>query len=338
MDDITQFKGQNNITIADVANALGVSKTTVSRAISGKGRVGDDTRKRVMKYISENNYSPSMAAKGLACSKTYNIGWIMPGDSDVAELPFFQSCVMGISETAELDNYDILLIIVYKNDISQLERVIQNKKVDGFILGRTLVKDKCLEVLRKSRVPYVTIGSTWDNKGIQVDDDHVKACYELISVLINKGIENMAMLGGGLNHVVNQKRLAGFKKAFQNKKMKTDDSMFFMDLETKPEIEKALEDALNNKPECIVCTDDYICGAVLGKLNKIGMSIPGDIKIVSLYNSTALDINKPQITALEFDPKELGAAACRQLIDYLDGKKINVKTYLKYKLLLRGSA
>ena len=62
-----------NITIADVAEALGVSKTTVSRAISGKGRIGEATRERVRAYIEEHDYQPNVIAKGLAQSKTFNI-------------------------------------------------------------------------------------------------------------------------------------------------------------------------------------------------------------------------------------------------------------------------
>ena len=64
---------KKDITIADVAEALGVSKTTVSRAISGKGRIGKETRKRVLEYIEEHDYKPNAIAKGLAQSKTYNI-------------------------------------------------------------------------------------------------------------------------------------------------------------------------------------------------------------------------------------------------------------------------
>ena len=67
-----------NITIADVAEALGVSKTTVSRAISGKGRIGEATRERVLAYIEEHDYQPNVIAKGLAQSKTFNICVIMP--------------------------------------------------------------------------------------------------------------------------------------------------------------------------------------------------------------------------------------------------------------------
>ena len=70
----------NNITISDVAEALGVSKTTVSRAISGKGRIGAATRKRVLEYIQEHDYKPNVIARGLAQSKTFNICVVMPGD------------------------------------------------------------------------------------------------------------------------------------------------------------------------------------------------------------------------------------------------------------------
>ena len=69
---------EKNITIADVAEALGVSKTTVSRAISGKGRIGRETRERVLAYIEEHDYKPNVIAKGLAQSKTYNICVVMP--------------------------------------------------------------------------------------------------------------------------------------------------------------------------------------------------------------------------------------------------------------------
>ena len=58
------------------------------------------TRKRVLEYIKENHYRPNIVAKGLAKSKTYNIGWVMPGDSNITELPFFQRCMIGISEVA----------------------------------------------------------------------------------------------------------------------------------------------------------------------------------------------------------------------------------------------
>lgn len=139
---------EKNITIADVAEALGVSKTTVSRAISGKGRIGRETRERVLAYIEEHDYKPNVIAKGLAQSKTYNICVVMPGEYDVVDLTFFQECLFGIQEIAGSMEYDILLSICRKNDISSLERIIANHKVDGVILMRTFVEDEQIDFLQ----------------------------------------------------------------------------------------------------------------------------------------------------------------------------------------------
>ena len=79
-------KESGKITIDQVAKALGVSKTTVSRAISGKGRIGEATRRRVLEYIEENDYKPSIIARGLAQSKTFNICVLLPENYHLSEL------------------------------------------------------------------------------------------------------------------------------------------------------------------------------------------------------------------------------------------------------------
>lgn len=84
------MKKGNVITISDVAEALGVSKTTVSRAISGKGRIGEATRQKVLAYIEEHDYKPNVIARGLAQSKTFNLCVVMPEDYALVDLPFFQ--------------------------------------------------------------------------------------------------------------------------------------------------------------------------------------------------------------------------------------------------------
>ena len=89
------MKKGNVITISDVAEALGVSKTTVSRAISGKGRIGEATRQKVLAYIEEHDYKPNVIARGLAQSKTFNLCVVMPEDYALVDLPFFQEVITG---------------------------------------------------------------------------------------------------------------------------------------------------------------------------------------------------------------------------------------------------
>lgn len=325
------------LTIADIAEALGVSKSTVSRSISGKGRISEDTRTKVLDFIAEHDYKPNQLARGLANSKTYNIGWIVSGDSDNDALPFFQRCMMGVEEIAAAFDYDILISLVFDNDLSGLQRVINNRKVDGIILARTLLDDPNVKCLLEGEIPFVVIGSTPEKGVIQIDNDHVAACKELTSILILKGIRKLAFICGNSNHVVNQSRLKGFMDGVEAGGVKPDNSNIYMDCDTDEDIERALDEALRNKVQCIVCADDHICYTVINNLNRDGISIPGDIKVASFYNSILLDRNQPPITSLQYDPKELGMTACRTLLDYIDGQSVNEKVMLSYEVMLKGS-
>jgi DNA-binding LacI/PurR family transcriptional regulator len=328
---------RNNITIGDVAEALGVSKTTVSRAISGKGRIGAETTKRVLDYIKENHYRPNVVAKGLAKSKTYNIGWVMPGDSNVSDLPFFQRCMMGISEVAASGDYDILISMVFDRDISQLKSIVKNRKVDGIILGRTLVEDEGIKFLKKSDMPFVVIGSSVDDGVIQIDNDHVKACKELTAIVIMKGVRRLALIGGSTNHVVNLTRREGFEMGLMEQGIPVNQDLIYMDCETDSAVERAVDNCLRNRAECIITTDDRICHSVLEKLGRDGVRIPDQLKVASFYSSIMLENNQPAITSLHYDPKELGIVACKTLFDYLAGKEVQKKVLLGYEVVLKGS-
>ena len=189
-----QAMEEKNLTINDIAEELGVSKTTVSRAISGKGRIGAETRKKVLAYIEEHNYRPNVIAKGLAQNKTYNLGLALPGDYNIVELPFFQNCMIGICKMASDADYDVLISMVTAQDISQLERAVTNHKIDGVILTRTLTEDAPMRFLKENGVPFVAIGSTNDDTVIQIDNDHRSACRELTCKLLEEGIKKIVNL------------------------------------------------------------------------------------------------------------------------------------------------
>ncbi|MBQ7359015.1 MAG: LacI family DNA-binding transcriptional regulator [Lachnospiraceae bacterium] len=325
------------VTIDDIARELNVSKTTVSRAISGKGRISTATRERVMEYIQAANYKPNVIAKGLAKSKTYNIGFVMPGDYSLVDLPFFQECMLGVSEIASSYDYDVLISMVTENDMGQLKRLVENHKVDGVILTRTLVKDGPAEYLEANQVPFVTIGTSLNKEIVQIDNDHRSACRELTSILLMRGIRKLALIGGNKTHVVTQKRLQGFQDAFLEQGLSPDNSLIYMDVEHNVMIEKVVEEMVERQVECVICMDDSICTHVLNKLRKEKIRVPGDIKVASFYNSSLLESNIPSITSLNFDVKELGMITCRTLLDRMEGKTVQRRTLLGYEVSMKES-
>lgn len=325
------------ITIDDIARDLNISKTTVSRAISGKGRIGRETRERVLAYISEKNYRPSAIAKGLAQSKTYNIAFAMPGESKFVDLPFFQKCMWGITSTAASEDYDVLLCIVDENDISGLERLVNNHKVDGVILGRTYENGLAEEYLTGADIPFVTIGTSACESAVQIDNDHVGACRELTGELIRRGMGRLAVIGGRTGHIVNKNRLKGFRMAFSDNNMTPAEDIIITGSSEAENVIAALDVILKKGADCIVCTDDSVCNTVINRLTALGISIPGDMKVASFYNSSILDNYKPSITSLEFDASEAGVISCRTILDLINGNGAGRMTLLGYKLKLRES-
>lgn len=331
---------EKNITISDVAEALGVSKTTVSRSISGKGRIGEETRNRVFAYIKEHNYKPNVIAKGLAQSKTFNLCVAMPGDYALGELPFFQEALIGIQQEAGKVEYDILLCICQEDDITALERIVENQKVDGVILLRTFVEDAQIAFLTEQGIPFVTAGTSEDETVFQVDHDHERACRELVLHILSKkkgDALELIFLGGKDSIVVNRKRIEGIRGAYGEFGSPFPEERLYRNLSSEDEIEQIVKQALKEGVRGIVCMDDRICTLVLHLLRRLSVSVPDQVMIASFYDSAILENNSPAVTAISFPARELGAVCCRLLLNRIEKEAAKKRILLPYELLLRES-
>lgn len=328
---------EKNLTINDIAEELGVSKTTVSRAISGKGRIGEQTRRKVLDYIEAHNYRPNVIAKGLAQNKTFNIGLVLPGDYNIVELPFFQNCMMGICKLASERDYDVLISMVTAQNISQLERAVTNHKIDGVILTRTLTEDAPMRYLKESEIPFVAIGSTDDDTVIQIDNDHRNACRELTRNLLGQGVKKIALIGGDESYIVTGNRLRGFQDAFEDMPQWQGSREMFLNIEDGKQVDGIVELLLAGKFECIVAMDDFLCNCVLDSLQRRGVDVPGQVQVGSFYDSTFLANHMPSVTSIRFDVEELGRKACELLLGHLEGEAVEMRTLLGYEVRMRRS-
>ncbi len=325
------------MTIDDIARELNISKTTVSRALSGKGRISDSTRQRVMAYANDVNYKPSAIAKSLATSRTMNIGLVMPDESDVVDMPFFQTCLWGVTTMSARKDYDVFISMVSATDISGLMRLVENSKVDGLLLGRTYTNDKAIAYLQEKKVPFVTIGSTDVEGVIQVDNNDRGGCTDLTSLLLLKGLKRLALIGGDSTYVVNNNRLNGFLDGYARADLTPDESLIHMNVNGMYMIEKTVRDLLEKRVDCIIGMDDSICNSILTNLVKMNLSIPEDIKVASFFNTSILDHNKPSVTSLKFDVAKLGMTACERLFDLIDGRPVKPVTLMNYEVLMKES-
>jgi len=169
--------------------------------------------------------------------------------------------------------------------------------------------------------------------------DHVLTVNkeELVSLLLMKGLHRIALLGGSMLYTVNQSRLEGYKQAHDRACCKIDESLLFLELETDDLRMQAVSQALERKPDCILCMDDRLTLLAMNMLKQQGVRVPQDIRVASLYDSSALAESSPAITAVQFDAYALGRKATQQLLQTLKGREVETRVELGYQVSMRES-
>ena len=324
-------------TLDSIAKELGLSKTTVSRAISGKGRISEETRQKVNAYIKEINYRPSAVARSLAANRTFNVGLVVPADSALGEMPYFQTLMTGVCDRAMDFDYDVLILLADNDGITPLKHAVQNRKIDAVIVSRCERDSKVISFLKASDIPYVVVGNPMDEEVLYVDHDNKGAAARMIETLIDKGITRMALIGGGENINVTHSRLQGFREGFKNKGLKADESLIFLNMHKSARMDSVLREAISEGAECIVCMDDMLCNSVLNCLHNDGIAVPEDVKLCSFYDSNLLSTSKPSITSLYFDAKRLGAECMELLMRNMDGESVTNVVVTDFNIQMRDS-
>lgn len=327
----------NRMNISEIARELGMSPSTVSRAISGKGRVGGATKTRILDYIAESGREPHIRTSGFSDKKTMNICVTIPGEGDYAELPYFTRMIMTLYDFFVIRDYNIILIKTRSDDIGALRDIIRRHKVDGVILTRVLENMADILYLKEKQVPFVVTGNCRDESVYQVDVDQRGGCHDLVDHLVKMGIRRTALLCGDLRQMVSQDRRDGYLAALRENNIPIERHLIAENAADRNVLEKVVLDILKEQVECIICSDDSICLSLLDYFREIGVVVPRDMRVASFYNSMVLDEYHPAITSLDFDIREMGKAAGNMLLRLLEGLPCKKKKILGYKILIKES-
>lgn len=320
-----------SITQEEIAKALGVSKTTVSRAISGKGRIGEETKNKILKYIKETQ------SKEDGALPTRMLGVALPADDYINSNHYFSECLYGICEAASYMDYNVLIMKVTENDISEIINAVEKKKIDAVILTRRMENDKALHYLEKTGFPVGLAGQYDHEDVICVDIDNRGATEEMIKMMIGKGFSRFALMLEEINYAVNRNRYNGFLDALMKNGISKKKQYMYTGKVYDNVLEMVMADILSNKTDCIVCGDDELCIRVMSWLQEEGYRIPRDIAVVSLYNGPALNLMRPLVTAIEVSAKNVGTELGKQVCRFLRGEPYQRNTLLNYEILIRKS-
>lgn len=319
---------KKNITISDIAEQMGLSKTTISRALSGHGRVPNSTRKRVIEYCDKVGYRPNRIAQGLVKAKTYNLGWLVPVNSMNSELSFFQECLYGLSELASQKNYDILPIFSSNNqDIKHLERVLSNKKVDGIIVSQPLVNDKRIELVKKSGIPMIVIGYCDIDDVTTIDANNKMACEEFTKQVISKSKgSRYAYFEGRTDTVINRIRKNAFIKIVSDYNCSYYRTFDELDLSS---VRPLLDVCIKEDIDCIITADDIIYNIIKQSMKNNELK---KITLASYYGSDELVENN--ISTIIYNARVIGYQAGEMLLLKIKGGNIQSKIIDNYTIIV----
>lgn len=202
------------VTMKMVAERAGVSPSTVSRALSGKANVDENTRKRIMKAVKELNYYPNTLARGLKEGKTDTIALIVPN----IQYQIFPVVAKGVEDIARKKGYTLILcntdedLEVEKDYISKL----RTRWVDGMIFATAVPRSSHILELKESGFPVVLALRTLDDKVDAVAIDNFKAAYQAVKYLIESGHSKIGIINGPLETSLYRHRFEGYKKALED--------------------------------------------------------------------------------------------------------------------------
>lgn len=328
----------SEVTLKQIAEELGLSAMTVSRAINNRKNVDEKTRKKVLEKARSMGYSPNHIAKSLVSKKTYTVGVVVP---EIAH-SFFANVIQGIEEVTFKDNYQ--LILTHSAEQEDRERyaleTLKAKRVDGILISSAeRVEDYSFyKRIVESNTTLVFFDRCAYGIGascVRVDDQ--AGSYNITRHLIDHGYKRIAHLRGPLSISIGKARLNGYKEALQDNGLPVDDNLILESgLHEKGGYEamrKLLEVHKNDLPRAVFAVNDPAAFGAMEAIYNHGLSIPDDIAIVGFSDDIRAGLMKTPLTTVRQPAYELGKRAAQKLIQLIENddeptENIEVKTEL----------
>lgn len=305
------------ITTKDLAQMCGVSRTTVNRALSGTGRISQDTKERILRVAREYDYQPDLLARGLVKGRTYYIGVVV---LDVKNR-YFAQMLSTIGAEANKQGYSIN-IVLHNNDRQMEQNQLMKLSayhMDGIILSSVNEGEEYRKFLSTLGMPIVSV----DNKIAEglpfVSIDQKKAMKEETVLVLKKGYRKVVFvcppMDAGIkeNVYVHKERLKGFQEALQE--FPEAEAEYLLDWSY---LERAELLAESGEKVAFVCTSDGFALDIMKRLESRGKRPPLDYGITGFDNIDTLDYVKPRLSTVSNSVDTVAATAVGLLMNMIE--------------------
>jgi LacI family transcriptional regulator len=307
-------------TITEVSRRAGVSRSTVSRLIAGKGYVSDAAKAAIDRAIRELGYRPNRLAQGLRSNRSDIIGAVVV---DVAS-PFYAQMVGGIQKGARAAGKSVILASGYAVAAEEAHAIVEllDRACDGLILYlENPLRPDVVAMIRAARMPVVTIGGSECPADLAVHIDNFAGARDAMRLLLAEGHRDIAYLSGGLMYRDTHERLRGIEAALGEYRLGLNDiQVSHGEFEEKFGYSATASLLASGQPlTALMCGDDDIAAGALLALKQAGRSVPGDISLVGFDDNFHARHLTPALTTVRQPVAEVGYLAAQRLARILAG-------------------
>ena len=304
-------------TIYSIAKKIGISASTVSRALRNSGYVRKELKEQIFAVAKEMEYEPNLVAVGLLSKQSYSLGLVLP---DITN-PYFPEIARGVEDAASKNGYNVFLCNtdgITSKEASYL-KLLRSKQIDGVIFIAANEDPVGPRRLQKANIPIVLVDRRVDIQCDYVTADNFRGGFIATRHLLERGHRRIAVVTGPAKLSSSIQRLEGYKAALQDEGVKFSESLVIEgDYQAKGGYASASAFlSMNPRPTAVFVCNDLMAIGLMEAFEQYGVSVPKDCSIVGYDDTMLASVCRPKLTTVSQPKYEMGSLACEIMIDRL---------------------
>ncbi|MHC1739775.1 MAG: LacI family DNA-binding transcriptional regulator [Anaerolineaceae bacterium] len=313
----------NNLTLEDIAEQAGVSRSTVSRVVNNQTNVSEKVRQRVLNVIQDTNFSPNAAAQALASQRSWTIGLVLPlSVSFFFTDPYYPNLTRGIAQACNQNNYTLAFFLVSnaEDEENMYPRIARKGFLDGVVVqsghhGDQGIIGKMIDM----KIPMVVIGRPFRSDNVTyVDIDNTYSAYGAVSHLIQLGHKRIGTITGPNNSTVGIDRLEGYRKALTERALPYEEALVVEGDFTEASGYYAMQKMLSAQPDAVFAASDVMAMGAMRAINDAKLTIPEDIALVGFDDLPMSSFSNIQLTTIRQPVVQSGIRTVETLLDLIE--------------------
>ena len=331
------------VTIKDVAEAAGVSISTVSKVLNGHYSISEKTAERVRGIMREMNYYPNANAQSFASGSNHTVVLLANLAPNAAfQNPHMFEIIAGLEEALCKRGYRLILRGTDATSACGIaEEIISRRSADAIAVHVGVMSHPLAAVLTRLQFPHIVLGAPdFDSQVCWIDNSNTYSGTVAASFLLSRGYQRLAFIGGKSYDLGSALRLQGVKQGLSNAGAKLEDQYIWLGESTRADGFRMVENLLSQKelPDAIICANNYIALGCVDAVTKKGLRIPKDIGVMAFDNFPFSQIIEPPLTVVDINVRDMGAQAAKFLTDIMRHPNTQIQTYITTSdVIVRGS-